>query len=150
MADFGSLHHELTSLAVLFKRAGAASTAEVELKTQTWYFVFQVIQVFLVTTLGSGAASSVGNIINNASNAPTLLASGLPKASNFYINYLVLFGLGGASKGLANLGALIVFLLLGALLDKTPRKKYNRYLRLSGLGWGSVFPVYTNIAVIGM
>ena len=134
---------------VLFKLAGAVTTAEAELKTQTWYFVFQIFQVFLVTTLASGAASTVNGIIKDPSSATKLLASNLPPASNFYINYIVLFGLGGASKTLANLGALIVFLLLGALLDKTPRKKYNRYLGLSGVAWGSTYPVYTCIGSIG-
>ena len=33
--------------------------------------------------------------------------------------------------------------------DKTPRKMYKRYVTLSGLGWGSVYPSFTNLAVIG-
>lgn len=140
---------ETNKILVLFKLAGAVTTAEVELKTQTWYFVFQVIQVFLVPTLGSGAVSSVQSIIMSPGQAPSLLAHGLPKASNFYINYIVLFGLTGSAKALCNIGALVVYIILGKLLDKTPRKKYNRYLSLSGLQWGSVFPVYTNIACIG-
>ncbi len=134
---------------VLFKLAGAVTIAEVELKTQTWYFVFQVIQVFLVTTLAAGATGSISTIISTPNQAPALLANGLPRASNFYISYIIVYGLSGAAGALLNIGGLVVSILLGMFLDKTPRKKYNRYLGLSGLKWGSVFPVYTNIGVIG-
>ena len=58
------------------------------------YMAFQVIQVFLVTTFASGAASVVTQIIDNPSSATTLLAENLPKASNFYISYFILQGLG--------------------------------------------------------
>ena len=135
---------------VLFKMAGSVTIQEVELRTQTWYFVFQVIQVFIVPTGVSGAVASVGNIVKNPGSAPSLLANGLPKASNLYINYILLYGLAGSTKAVANVVGVIVFLLLGALLDKTPRKKYNRYLGLSGIAWGSTLPVFTNIGVIGM
>lgn len=30
--------------------------AQVELRTQGWYFAFQVVQVFLITTFSSGAS----------------------------------------------------------------------------------------------
>ena len=139
----------LTSTIVLFKMAGAVSLGELELKVQTWYFVFQVIQVFLVTTLASGAVASGQKIANDPSQAPTLLASNLPKASNFYINYFVLYGLAVASKSLLNIVALLLYHLLGKFLDKTPRKMYNRYLKLPSMSWGKTYPVYTNLAVIG-
>lgn len=134
---------------MLFKLAGAVTVGEAELKTQTWYFVFQVIQVFLVTTLASGATGSVFQIISTPAKAPNLLATGLPTASNFYISYIIVYGLSGAAGAFLNIGGLVVSILLGILLDTTPRKKFNRYLSLSGLQWGSVFPVYTNIGLIG-
>lgn len=45
---------------------------------------------------------------------------------------------------------LVVFLVLGKLLDTTPRKMYKRWISLSGLGWGTLFPVYTNLFVIAI
>jgi hypothetical protein len=38
----------------LAKKAGEPTLAAVELRTQTWYFCFQVVQVFLITTFTSG------------------------------------------------------------------------------------------------
>ena len=39
------------------------------------------------------------------------------------------------------IAGLVLFKLLGAILDKTPRKAYQRWVTLSGLGWGTVFPI---------
>jgi calcium permeable stress-gated cation channel len=120
-----------------------------QMKVQGWYFPFQVIQVFLVTTFASGAAAVVKGIIQDPTSAPTLLAKNLPKASNFYISYFVLFGLQSAAMQFLNLVPLLFVLVLGKILDKTPRKMYNRYANLGGLGWGSIYPVFTNLGVVG-
>ena len=135
---------------LLAKMAGAATLSEVELKTQNWYFVFQVIQVFLVTTFVSGASSVVTQIINNPTTAPTLLAKNLPKASNFYISYLVIYGLGQAAMQLLLIVPLLMKTILGKYLDKTPRKRYNRWTALAGPGWGSDYPKWTNLGVIAL
>ena len=134
---------------MLFKLAGAVTVGEAELQTQTWYFVFQVLQVFIIVTLASGSSGSVTSIISQPSQAPALLAHGLPTASNFYISYIIVLGLQGAASSFLNIGGLVVGKLLGMFLDKTPRKKFNRYLGLSGLQWGSIYPPYVNIGVIG-
>ncbi|KAK5121258.1 hypothetical protein LTR85_005424 [Meristemomyces frigidus] len=122
----------------------------VQLKTQSWYFAFEVIQVFLVTTFSSGASAVVTQIVNDPTGAPQLLAKNLPKASNFYISYFVLKGLLTAMLQLLNVMPLIFALFLGKILDKTPKKMYNRYVTLSGIGWGSFYPKYTNLGVIAL
>ena len=136
-------------LRIMAKVAGAPSLGAVELKVQNYYFAFQVIQVFLVTTLTSAASASVSKIICEPTQAPTLLAKNLPKASNFYISYFVLQGLTISSARLLSIAGLIIFRLLHKFLDRTPRKMYNRWSDLGDLGWGTVFPVFTNLAVIG-
>lgn len=108
------------------------TTAAQHLKTQGWYFPFQVIQVFLVTTFASGAASVVQSIIDDPSSAATLLAQNLPTASNFYISYFILFGLMTTVLQFLNIAPLLIMLILGRILDKTPRKMYNRFLQLTG------------------
>jgi len=62
----------------------------------------------------------------------------------------VLTGLSTFGGTLANIAALAVYVVLGAILDKTPRKKYNRYINISGISWGSAYPKYTTIAVIAI
>ncbi len=132
------------------KLGGLPSLSRVELRTQNFYFGFQVVQVFLVTTLTSAASAAVTQIIMKPASALDLLATNLPKASNFYISYFILQGLIISSGALLQIVGLILARVLGKFLDSTPRKMYNRWSRLSGLGWGTVFPVYTNLCVIGM
>lgn len=128
--------------------AGAVSQQEVELRTQSWYFSFQVVQVFLVTTFSSGASAVTTQIIQYPTSAPALLAQNLPKASNFYISYFILFGLASSSKLLFNFQGLLQH-GVGGVLKKTPRQQYEQYTNMSHLKWGSEYPKWTLLAVIG-
>lgn len=130
------------------RQGGEVTTAQIELKTQEWYFTFQVIQVFLVTTFSSGATAVVTELINDPKMAPELLAKRLPKASNFYLSYFIIYGFGQSTKNLMNWSVLF-FNKAGSILDRTPRDKYERYTSLSGTGWGSWYPKFTNLAIIG-
>jgi len=135
---------------LMAKLSGEVTTPAVELKCQNWYFAFQVIQVFLVTTFSSGAASVASQIVDDPSLATTLLARNLPKASNFFISYIILQGLGIAAGNLLNIGSLVMFTVVGKFLDKSPRKMYNRYIKLAGLGWGSLYPKFGCLGVIAI
>ena len=104
------------------KLRGEVTLAAVELKCQGWYMAFQVIQVFLVTTFSSGAASVVQDIIKDHSSAMTLLAESLPKASNFYITYYILQGLGIAAGDLLSIGALAMLHRRGQILGQITKK----------------------------
>ncbi|GFF45705.1 uncharacterized protein RSN1 [Aspergillus udagawae] len=137
-------------LRLMAKLGGAPSAAAVELTTQNFYFAFQVVQVFLVVTLASSASSVVTKIIQQPSSAPQLLATRIPKVSNFYISYIVLQGLSFSSGALLQITGLILGKILGKLLDSTPRKMYKRWSSLSGLGWGTVYPPLTLLAVIAI
>jgi hypothetical protein len=128
--------------------SGEVTKSHIELKTQEWYFAFQVIQVFLVTTFASGATAVIPDLINDPKSAPELLAKKLPKASNFYLSYFVIYGFGQSTKNLLNWSSLFMARFF-SLFDKTPRDKYERYTTLSGTGWGSWYPKFTNLAIIG-
>ncbi|CAK46603.1 hypothetical protein CBS63078_4879 [Aspergillus niger] len=137
-------------LRLMAKFGGAPSLAAVELTTQNFYFAFEVIQVFLVVTISSSASSVVTKIINNPTSAASLLAENIPTASNFYISYIILQGLSFSAGALLQISGLILGKVLGRLLDNTPRKMYSRWSNLAGLGWGTVYPVFTLLAVIAI
>ncbi len=128
-------------LRLMSKLAGKVTLSSVELRTQSFYFWFQVIQVFLVTTMASAATSAVPQIIKNPSSVTTLLAQDLPTASNFYISYFILQGLTFSAGALLQIVGLILYKLLSKILGSTPRKLYNRWANLSAIGWGTVVPV---------
>lgn len=131
------------------KLSGEVTLPAVELRCQHWYMAFQVVQVFLVTTIASGASTVVTQIIKEPSSATNLLAENLPKASNFYISYIVVQGLGIAAGNLLNIGALVMINIVGKFLDSSPRKLFKRYITLAGLGWGTLYPQFGNLGIIG-
>jgi hypothetical protein len=133
----------------LSKLSGAATVSEVEQETQKWYFAFQVIQVFLITTFTSGATAVASQIVSDPTSAVSLLAKNLPKASNFYISYFILYGLANASRYLFNLMGLVGIFILSKLA-KTPRKKYMRYISFTEPSWGAEYPKWTNLGVIAI
>ena len=134
---------------VCAKQAGAPSRAHVELFTQSAHFCFQVVQVFLVTTLTSAASAATTQIIQDPLSAKDLLAKNLPKASNFYISYFLLQGLIMSSMALVQVASALVYKVITTFFDLSPRRLYARWAALSGLGWGNVFPIFTNMGVIG-
>ncbi|KIW01863.1 uncharacterized protein PV09_06712 [Verruconis gallopava] len=129
---------------------GAPTYSDAEYTLQNYYFAFQVVQVFLVATLGSAASSVVTQIINDPTIVTSLLSTSLPKASNFYLSYIVLQGLGVFASMLVGLAGLIVTPILVKILGSTPRKIFLRWNRLAGVGWGQVFPIMTNFLVIAI
>tara|TARA_R110002060_G_scaffold5871_1_gene8980 strand:- start:268 stop:648 length:381 start_codon:yes stop_codon:yes gene_type:complete len=117
--------------------------------TQNAYFVFQVVQVFLVVTVSSAASTVLKKLIDDPTGITSLLAKSLPKASNFYISYFIVQGLTIAAGVLSQVVGFIIFTLMYKFLASTPRKMYNKWAGLSAISWGSTLPVFTNIAVIG-
>ncbi|KAI2607305.1 DUF221-domain-containing protein [Hypoxylon fragiforme] len=132
------------------KLSGEPSLSRVELFTQNAYFAFQLIQVFLITTVSSSASSVGAQIAANPGSVTTVLAENLPKSSNFYISYFIVQGLGFASSALSQIVGFVIFTIMYKFLAGTPRALYKKWANLSAISWGSVLPVYTNIAVISI
>lgn len=134
---------------MLARFSGAVSEVQVELWCQQWYFAFNVIQVFLVVTLASGATTVVTKIIADPSSWTSLLENNLPGASNFYISYFILQGLSIFGMALLRLGRLAGHAVLHKIFDKTPRKQYLRKITHPSAGWGSIYPQLSLFAMIG-
>ncbi|KAM3443215.1 hypothetical protein NHJ13734_001989 [Beauveria thailandica] len=130
--------------------AGAKTKTEAELFTQQSYFIFQVIQVFLIRTMTNAFADSIVMIAQDTSKILPALATNIPKASNFYISYFIVQGLTIAIGTLTQVVGLFVFRLLYKYLSGTPRALFEKWTTLAGVLWGSLLPVYTNIVVIGI
>ncbi|KAF2743775.1 DUF221-domain-containing protein [Sporormia fimetaria CBS 119925] len=135
----------------LAKMSGHVTRSQIELQTQSWYFAFQVIQVFLITTMTSAATTVVDQVLEDPGMVITLLSENLPKASNFYINYFILFGLSAFAGTLLNIGGFVTVVLLGRILPgKTPRKIFQKLTKLAAPLWGSEFPKWVNLGVIAL
>ncbi|KAH7143821.1 hypothetical protein EDB81DRAFT_508218 [Dactylonectria macrodidyma] len=132
------------------KKAGAVSLSQAELFTQNAYFVFQVVQVFLIRTITDTAAGAITGIIQDPNSVFDILSSSLPTSSNFYISYFIVQGLTIATSVLTQVIGCVIFGILYKFLASTPRAMYTKWTTLSSLSWGSLLPVYTNIAVISI
>lgn len=132
------------------KLSGQPTTVEAEKLTQNWYFTFQVVQVFLITTFSSGAATVATKIANEPTSVPILLAKNLPKAANFYLSYFIIQGLGSATKLVVNYSDLFSYIVYDRFFDRTPRQKYQRRTQMKGIAWGKSYPKFTNFAVIAL
>jgi hypothetical protein len=128
--------------------AGVPSHALVELYVQHAYFFFQVLQVFLVTTLTSAASAAVFDAIQNPLMIKDMLSQNLPKASNFYLSYILIQCLGAGAARLANFGDLIRHEIISKSIAN-PRRRFYRWRKLSKIHWGSEYPRFTNMGVIG-
>ncbi|OJD16556.1 hypothetical protein AJ78_03293 [Emergomyces pasteurianus Ep9510] len=137
-------------LRFLARQSGLPTTVHAELFTQNSHFCFQLVQVFLVTTLTSAASAATSQIIKDPMSAKDLLAQNLPKASNFYISYFLLQGLVLSAGAVVQVMGLVIFKIFVAFFDTTPRNLYERWTSMSGLQWATVFPVFTNMAVIAI
>lgn len=129
--------------------SGIPTTTRVELFVQNVYFAFQVVQVFLITTLTSAASSALGKILSNPLGAKDLLAENIPKASNFYLSYILIQCMMSGGLRLVQPFGLIKHYVIGRI-GEVPRAGYKRWLTLEPAHWGGVYPVYTTMGVIGM
>jgi len=61
-----------------------------QLKLQNRYFIFLVVYVVFITTIGVSIQRTIGEIIAHPGNIIPLLAASLPSASHFYLNYVLI------------------------------------------------------------
>jgi calcium permeable stress-gated cation channel len=128
--------------------AGEPSLSEIELYVQNFYFAFQVIQVFLVTTMTSAASAALGAVIQDPTSIPDLLSENLPKASTFYLSYILIQCLAVGATGLLHLWDLIRHGVMTRFIQN-PRAKWRIYKLTRPIHWGGWFPVFSNMGVIG-
>lgn len=134
-------------LQFLIPRQGGRTRIVVELQTQDYYFWFLFIQIFGVVSASSSVAAVLNGMTRNFESTAALLAQNLPKAANYFFSYLLLQGLSVSAGTLLQISHLMQFASV-MFLDNTAREKWERR-RETEMRWGTFFPVYTNLAVIG-
>ncbi|KAH8116005.1 DUF221-domain-containing protein [Phellopilus nigrolimitatus] len=135
-------------LRLLAKFEGIPRRTGVELSLMTRYFIFQIIHSFLIVTLASGIIAALPGLVSDPTEIPSLLASNLPQASNFFLTYVVLQGLSGAAAGFLQIVPLIIYYVKLFLMGSTPRSVYSIKYTLRNVSWGTLFPATTLITVI--
>ena len=129
---------------------GLHSRQAIETSVQVYYFVFLFIQVFLVVSLSTSIATLIEQLSSTIELVPTLLAMNIPKASNYFFSYIIIYTLGTIIVSLMNIGSLISVGIVSPLFDRSPRQKWNRQKALSLKRWGTFLPGFTNVVCIGV
>lgn len=80
-------------------------------------------------------------------SVPNIIAENLPKTGNYFFSYIILQAFSVSAATLLQLGRLFA-LFVGFLRDRTARQKWQTR-RVPEIRWGTFFPVYTSLAVIG-
>ncbi|KAF3935384.1 hypothetical protein ABW20_dc0101255 [Dactylellina cionopaga] len=137
-------------LRLLAKYSGLPTRTSVDRKVQNWYFAFLFVTVFFVVTISSALFSTLKNYINDPVSIPTRLATTLPRASNFFLSYLLVQALGISGGALLQIAPLFLFYIIGPMFNHTPRAKWNQAKDLKFVTWGTFFPLYTNFGVISI
>ncbi|KAL8675299.1 MAG: hypothetical protein Q9168_000328 [Polycauliona sp. 1 TL-2023] len=122
----------------------------VELSVQNYYFTFLFVQVFLVVSISTGITNVITQISESPTNVTSILAANLPKSTNYFFSYMLLQALTVSAGALVQLGGLFKWFILAPLMDSTGRQKWRRQTDLTNVQWGTFFPIYTNLAAIGL
>lgn len=136
-------------LRIIAERQGLLTEVAVELSLQNTYFTFLFAQVFLTVSLSSSITAVVEQLLHGLDSVPAVLASNLPKASNYFFSYLLLRCFSVSASSLLQISRLIDWCTLARIRNLTPRQKWEKQTSLPQMQWGTLFPVYTNLACIG-
>lgn len=136
-------------LRFLSRAQGNFTGMAVELTVQNYYFAFLFVQLFLVVTIAS-SFSTIIERITDVTSWPELLASNIPKSSNYFFSYMILQAMSVSAGALVQIFGLVSWFILAPILDSTARKKWARTTNLNQMQWGTFFPVYTTLASIGL
>ncbi|CAN9211103.1 unnamed protein product [Alternaria alternata] len=108
----------------LVRKQGICSKSQIDLKIQDYYFCFLFVQVTLVVSLAAGLTAIANEIVRGASLAATL-AKNLPKASNYFLSYLLLQALSLSASSLLRTDRLLGKFVLGPMFDKVLLTKHD-------------------------
>ncbi|KAI0463250.1 hypothetical protein LJB42_003271 [Komagataella kurtzmanii] len=134
----------------LCRYQGILTGAKLELEVQKWLFLFLFVQVFLVVSISSGITSVFQNLLQNPISIPKLVASDLPKASNFFFSFIVVRGLAYSGNLLLQLNQLLHKVIIFKFRTGTPRQRFKILVTLPKQYWGSIYPFFSLIGSIGL
>ncbi|KAG8739154.1 hypothetical protein FRC12_016411, partial [Ceratobasidium sp. 428] len=114
------------------------------------YFLFLLVHGFLTVTISSGLTSAIVPILQQPSQAVTLLAKRLPNASIFFLTYIVANGLAGSAGALAQIGPLVMHFIKKYLLGSTPRQTFDITFLMPKADFGVILPRLSLLCTIAL
>ncbi|RDL31558.1 Uncharacterized protein BP5553_09767 [Venustampulla echinocandica] len=129
---------------------GLHSRQATENHIQIYYFAFLFVQGFLTISLSAGITTIVGELSTTVQAVPAVLAQNLPKACNYFFSYIIMSAVTAVVCTLIRVNQLLNLFVLSPMLDKSARQKWVRGENVRLRKWGTLMPVLTNVACIGL
>lgn len=126
---------------------GLVSFSDVQMRAFSRYFLFQVLNVFLVTTIAGSIFDTIGIIVENPEAAFEMLGNSLPRMSSFFITFVTIkafFGLGVELVRASSLAQAAARILL--LPDPTLRTARNIVAGMRAIDDPGWFPFHKILA----
>ena len=137
-------------LRALTNHTKAATTgAQGERSLQLWYFIFLLLELFIIPTISSGLTSVVKDLLHNpfGTSVPDILATNLPTAADYYFSFLILQALSISASSILQTIRLLNYYVFGSV--NTPNSVFDKLSWTNRTRIGSNIPWYTTFAVVG-
>jgi hypothetical protein len=126
---------------------GMVSFSEVQMRAFSRYFLFQVVNIFLVTTIAGSIFDTIAIIIDNPEAMFELLGNSLPRMSSFFITFVTMKTFLGLGVELVRTMSLVQSLLRFVLFpNATLRMKRNTVIGLRAIDDPGWFPFHKILA----
>jgi calcium permeable stress-gated cation channel len=126
------------SVAKLIERR--KTQTEVELEVFNWYFLYQIVNVYLLLLAGS-VFGALADLLDNPLSIVNLLAESLPTVATFFLNYFITLTLSG--------GPLLLLRIVPLIILKLYRNCFNsKKLTLRILLEGPLAPASVNYSLL--
>ncbi|KAJ2658779.1 hypothetical protein IWW48_003852 [Coemansia sp. RSA 1200] len=122
----------------LARLSGIQSRSGIQRSVLQRYFFFLVANVLLIFTVFRTLLTDYRRWVEDPAQIPKLFAKNLPGAAPFFINYIVLYGLGYYPVQLLQLGSISVA-VLRRIVCRTPRQ-FATALRPNDIDWSFILP----------
>ena len=128
------------------------SSSAIEIHVIRWYFLYQLVNVFVLVLSGS-VFNSIANIISSPTSIVYLLGASLPTVSVFFINFVITKLLGGIPSLVLRLGPLIIFKIYKLLFKEkqlTQRLFFEGPLAKASVSYGTEIPAMLYVLMIAV
>ncbi|KAJ1912650.1 phosphate metabolism protein 7 [Mycoemilia scoparia] len=132
----------------LSKLEGTIRPEDIELSLINRIFFHQVFNVFIIVTLSGTVISSLSTFIKDPLNSVKEIAQKIPTVNVFFITYVLLLGLSGASGNIAQIAGVVLSKLLYRVFSWTPRKTLEQ-VQPKVFDYGTGIPAHSLVFLIG-
>ncbi|KAJ2725129.1 hypothetical protein GGI07_001499 [Coemansia sp. Benny D115] len=118
--------------------SGIQSRSGIQKSVLQRYFFFLIVNVLLIFTVSRTILTDYEKWIENPARIPKLFATSLPTAAPFFMDYIILYGLGYYPIQLLQLGS-ISLAVFRRMVCRTPRQ-FADALRPNYIDWSFILP----------